>query len=56
VASRLAAVLKSAPVAFDYVVLHPMPNPPSPDDPDNGYMARVAREVLPVVRRALNDG
>jgi hypothetical protein len=35
------------------VVLHPIPNPPSPDDPERGYTARVAREILPAVRRAL---
>jgi len=46
-------VLRAAPAEFDYVVLHPIPNPPTPDDPDHGYTARVAREVLPTVRRAL---
>ncbi len=46
-------MLRSAPEAFDWVVLHPIPNPPMPDDPERGYMARMAREVLPRVRRAL---
>jgi len=46
-------VLRSAPVAFDYVVLHPVPDPTTPDDPERGYMARVAREVLPRIRAAL---
>ena len=32
------------PAAFDYVVLHPIPNPPTPDDPERGYTARVARD------------
>ena len=32
---------------------HPIPNPPEPDDPERGYMSRVAREVLPRVRSAL---
>jgi 5,10-methylenetetrahydromethanopterin reductase len=53
VAERLVDVLRGAPAAFDYVVLHPIPNPPTPDDPEQGYTARVAREVLPRVRRAL---
>jgi type IV secretory pathway protease TraF len=45
-----------APVALDYVVLHPIPNPATPDDPERGYMARVAREVLPRVRARLGAG
>jgi 5,10-methylenetetrahydromethanopterin reductase len=53
VADRLIDVLRAAPAALDYVVLHPIPNPPSPDEGEGGYMARVAREVLPRVRRAL---
>jgi alkanesulfonate monooxygenase SsuD/methylene tetrahydromethanopterin reductase-like flavin-dependent oxidoreductase (luciferase family) len=54
VADRLIDVLRAAPAEFDYVVLHPIPNPPSPDDPERGYTARMAREVLPRVRRALS--
>jgi 5,10-methylenetetrahydromethanopterin reductase len=53
VAEQLLAVLRASPVAFEYVVLHPIPNPPTPDDPERGYTARVAREVLPRVRAAL---
>jgi 5,10-methylenetetrahydromethanopterin reductase len=53
VADQLVATLRAAPAAFDYVVLHPIPNPPSPDEGDRSYTARVAREVLPRVRRAL---
>jgi 5,10-methylenetetrahydromethanopterin reductase len=50
---QLVAVLRAAPVEFDYVVLHPIPNPPSPDEGERGYTARVAREILPEVRHAL---
>jgi 5,10-methylenetetrahydromethanopterin reductase len=50
-AERLIGVLRSARAEFDYVVLHPIPNPPTPDDPERGYMARMARDVLPLVRR-----
>jgi 5,10-methylenetetrahydromethanopterin reductase len=53
IADRLVAVLRSAAVEFDHVVLHPIPDPKFPDDPENGYMARMAREVLPRVRQVL---
>jgi 5,10-methylenetetrahydromethanopterin reductase len=53
IVAQLLALLRAAPVAFEHVVLHPIPNPVVPDDPEHGYMARVAREVLPVVRQAL---
>jgi 5,10-methylenetetrahydromethanopterin reductase len=53
IVDQLLGVLRSAPVDFEYVVLHPVPNPAVPDDPERGYMARVAREILPRVRSAL---
>lgn len=53
VADHLVALLREAPAEFDYVVLHPIPDPVPPDDPVRGYMARMARNVLPRVRRAL---
>jgi 5,10-methylenetetrahydromethanopterin reductase len=53
VARQLVEALRGSPAAFDHVVLHPIPDPRWPDDPESGYTARVAREVLPVVRRAL---
>ena len=53
IAERLVNVLRSAPAEFDYIVLHPIPNPEFPDDPERGYTARVAREVLPRVRNTL---
>lgn len=54
IVKQLTAVLRSSPADFDYVVLHPIPNPPSPDEAERGYTARVAREILPSVRRALS--
>jgi alkanesulfonate monooxygenase SsuD/methylene tetrahydromethanopterin reductase-like flavin-dependent oxidoreductase (luciferase family) len=53
IVKQLTDVLRAAPAAFDYVVLHPIPNPSWPADPERDYTARVAREVLPPVRRAL---
>ena len=55
VAKQLVAALRGAPAPFDYVVLHPIPDPKWPDDPERGYTARVAREVLPPVRHALGS-
>ncbi len=56
VAKQLISVLQSLEVDLDYVVLHPVPNPSEPDDPERGFMARVAREVLPRVRKTLAGG
>jgi alkanesulfonate monooxygenase SsuD/methylene tetrahydromethanopterin reductase-like flavin-dependent oxidoreductase (luciferase family) len=53
IVAQLLDVLRSATAGFEHVVLHPIPNPRVPDDPERGYMARVAREVLPEVRSAL---
>lgn len=53
VARQLVEALRGAAAPFDHVVLHPIPDPRWPDDPERGYTARVAREVLPAVRRAL---
>jgi 5,10-methylenetetrahydromethanopterin reductase len=50
---QLLHVLAAAPVAFEHVVLHPIPNPPTPDEGERGFMARIAREVLPRVRAKL---
>jgi 5,10-methylenetetrahydromethanopterin reductase len=53
IVGQLVEVIRSAPVPFEHVVLHPIPDPRYPDDPQAGYMARVAREILPAVRAAL---
>jgi 5,10-methylenetetrahydromethanopterin reductase len=53
VARQLVAALRAAPAAFDHVVLHPIPDPRWPGDPERDYTARVAREVLPRVREEL---
>jgi hypothetical protein len=63
IVKQLLGVLRASPATFDYICLHPIPNPASPDDPERGYMAtramymaRVAHEVLPSVRAALGSG
>lgn len=56
VTARLVDTLRAVSASFDHVVLHPIPDPRWPDDPERGYTARVAREVLPLVRRALAAG
>ena len=56
IAARLLEVLQAAPAPFEHVVLHPIPDPRWPADPELDYTARMAREVLPVVRRALEAG
>jgi len=52
---QLLDVLRGSPAGFDYVVLHPIPNPPSPDEGERGFTARIAGEVLPRVRRELSS-
>jgi 5,10-methylenetetrahydromethanopterin reductase len=53
VAERLLAALRAAPAAFDHVVLHPIPDPKWPADLEQDYTARIARDVLPRVRKEL---
>ena len=53
VAGRLVSALRAAPATFDHVVLHPIPDPKWPADPERDYTARIAREVLPRVRKEL---
>ena len=53
IVAQLVRILRDAArdgIEFEHVVLHPIPNPPSPDD---GYTVRVAREILPAVRQQL---
>jgi 5,10-methylenetetrahydromethanopterin reductase len=53
IVAQLVAALRAAPAEFEHVVLHPVPNPIFPTDPERDYTARIAREVLPDVRAAL---
>lgn len=56
VAQRLLSALRAAPAIFDHVVLHPIPDPKWPSDPEQDYTVRIAREVLPQVRKELEKG
>jgi 5,10-methylenetetrahydromethanopterin reductase len=53
IVAQLVGALRAAPAEFEHVVLHPVPNPIFPTDPERDYTARIAREVLPDVRAAL---
>ncbi len=56
VTGQIVGVLTEAAsygIEFEHVVLHPIPNPPVPDDAEDGYTVRVAREILPRVRERL---
>jgi 5,10-methylenetetrahydromethanopterin reductase len=53
IVEQLVGILGATPAAFDHVVLHPIPDPRFPTDPERDYTARVAREVLPQVRARL---
>jgi 5,10-methylenetetrahydromethanopterin reductase len=53
IVKQLVNVVHTSPCPLDYVVLHPIPDPKFPVDPQNDYTARVARDILPAVRAAL---
>jgi 5,10-methylenetetrahydromethanopterin reductase len=54
IAEQIISLVRKAPANLDYVVLRPLPDPHFPDRSDTSYAARMAKEVLPVVRRALS--
>jgi alkanesulfonate monooxygenase SsuD/methylene tetrahydromethanopterin reductase-like flavin-dependent oxidoreductase (luciferase family) len=51
--AQVVDLLRACPATFEHVVLHPIPDPRTPDDHAHGYKARVAREILPGLREAL---
>jgi 5,10-methylenetetrahydromethanopterin reductase len=53
IVGQALSVLRAAPAPFAHVVLHPVPDPRTPDDHAHGYKARVAHEILPALRAAL---
>ena len=55
ITKQLVQALRAAPTAFEYVVLHPIPDPKWPTDPANDYTTRIAQEVLPEARRQLAE-
>ena len=57
ISTQLLNVLYTAAengIEFEHVVLHPIPNPPTPDEGPGSYLERVPREILPAVRNALS--
>ena len=57
ISTQLLNVLYTAAendIEFEHVVLHPIPNPPTPDEGPESYLERVPREILPAVRNALS--
>jgi hypothetical protein len=53
VIEQALAFIRAAPVNLEFVVLAPIPEPVWPDGGEKGYTARMATEVLPVLRREL---
>ena len=52
---RVLALGREMGAPFEIVVPHPVPNPPAPDQTDGPtYMERMARDVIPAVRVALD--
>ena len=50
---RRLAFIRAAPAKLEFVVFAPIPEPVWPDGGEKGYTARMATEVLPVLRREL---
>ena len=55
IVDQLVAILEGSSAQFDWIVLHPIPNPPMPDAGAASYLERVAHEVLPAARERLAD-
>jgi 5,10-methylenetetrahydromethanopterin reductase len=53
VIDQATALIRNTPVNLEFVVLAPIPEPIWPDGGEKGYTARMATEVLPVLRRDL---
>ena len=45
--------LTSLGINFEYVVLHPIPNPPAPDPGSRSYLERVPAEIISEVKSIL---
>ena len=56
IANQIVSLLKDANalgIDFEYVVLHPIPNPPEPDLGPQSYLERVPAEIIPEVKHLL---
>ena len=57
IANQIIQILEECKVLdieFEYVVLQPIPNPPTPDLGNEAYIERVPEHILSAVRNALN--
>ena len=55
--SQIVGLIKEASelsIDFDYIVLHPIPNPRYPDLGSESYMERVPVEIIDDVKKALS--
>ena len=58
ITDQLSSLLKRcvrSGIRFKYVVLQPIPNPPSPDAGVESFLERVPREVLSAVKKSLGN-
>ncbi len=56
ITNQIVSLIKnstSCGIDFEYVVLHPIPNPPAPDSGPRSYLERVPAEIISVVKSEL---
>jgi len=56
ITDQIVSILKGChelKIDFEYVVLQPIPNPPTPDSGSSSYIERVPKEILSAVKKAI---
>ena len=59
ISTQLVEIISEASVLgidFEYVVLQPIPNPPTPDPGPDSYLERVPKEIISVVKKSIDSG